>query len=148
MGSELGRNNFTQARFNARKLIQLTVITAVATGLMIIFLSRFIVQLYNIDQTLKDIVLTVVVIVGLAQPIKMFNAVNIVGILRSGGDTKAAMLMEIFLLGCRNPLVAIAGLVLKWSLPAVYIVMMVEELKAILGIWRTKTGKWVRNVVD
>lgn len=150
VGSELGRNNFTQARFNARKLIQLTVITAVATGLMIIFLSRFIVQLYNIDQTLKDIVLTVVVIVGLAQPIKMFNAVNIVGILRSGGDTKAAMLMEIFSLwGVGIPLVAIAGLVLKWSLPAVYIVMMVEELvKAILGIWRTKTGKWVRNVVD
>lgn len=149
VGTELGKNNFTQAKYNAKKLLQLTVITAVLTGLAIILLSRFIVQLYNIDQTLKNIVLTVIVIVGLAQPIKMFNAVNIVGILRSGGDTKASMLIEILSLWVFGiPLVAIAGLVLKWSLPLVYLVMMIEEvIKAVLGVWRTKSEKWVRNVV-
>jgi len=150
VGSELGRNNFEQAKNNARKLLQLTVITALFTGLTIILLSRFIVQLYNVEQSMKDVVLVIVIIVGLAQPIKMFNAVNIVGILRSGGDTKAAMLIEIFSLwGIGIPLVVIAGLVLKLSLAQVYLVMMVEEIvKASLGIWRTKTGKWIRNVVD
>ncbi|PIJ63674.1 multidrug transporter MATE [Mesotoga sp. HF07.pep.5.2.highcov] len=150
VGAELGRNNFSQAKYNARKLLQLTVITAVATGFIIILLSRFIVNLYNIDQSLKNTVLTVLIIVGLSQPIKMFNAVNIVGVLRSGGDSRAAMIIEIVSLwGVGIPLVAITGLVLKWPLTLVYIAMMVEELfKSILGIRRTLTWKWLKNVVD
>jgi Na+-driven multidrug efflux pump len=150
VGAELGRNNFSQAKYNARKLLQLTVITAVATGFIIILLSRFIVNLYNIDQSLKNTVLTVLIIIGLSQPIKMFNAVNIVGVLRSGGDSRAAMIIEIVSLwGVGIPLVAITGLVLKWPLTLVYIAMMVEELfKSILGIRRTLTWKWLKNVVD
>jgi len=47
------------------------------------------------------------------------------------------------------PLVAVTGLVLKWPLTLVYIAMMVEELfKAILGVRRTLTWKWLKNVVD
>jgi len=150
VGAELGRNNFTQAKYNAKKLLQLTVMTAVATGLIIILLSRIIVNFYNIDQGLKNIVLTIIIIVGISQPIKMFNAVNIVGVLRSGGDTRAAMLIEITSLwGVGIPLVAVTGLVLKWPLTLVYIAMMVEELfKAILGVRRTLTWKWLKNVVD
>ncbi len=150
VGAELGRNNFSQAKYNARKLLQLTVITAVATGFIIILLSRFIVNLYNIDQSLKNTVLTVLIIIGLSQPIKMFNAVNIVGVLRSGGDSRAAMIIEIVSLwGVGIPLVAITGLVLKWPLTLVYIAMMVEELfKSILGIRRSLTWKWLKNVVD
>jgi Na+-driven multidrug efflux pump len=150
VGAELGRNNFTQAKYNAKKLLQLTVMTAVATGLIIILLSRIIVNFYNIDQGLKNIVLNVIIIVGIFQPIKMFNAVNIVGVLRSGGDTRAAMIIEIASLwGVGIPLVAVTGLVLKWPLTLVYVAMMIEELfKAILGIRRTLTWKWLKNVVD
>ena len=150
VGAELGRNNFTQAKYNAKKLLQLTVMTAVVTGLIIILLSRIIVNFYNIDQGLKNIVLTIIIIVGISQPIKMFNAVNIVGVLRSGGDTRAAMIIEIASLwGVGIPLVAVTGLVLKWPLTLVYVAMMIEELfKAILGVRRTLTWKWLKNVVD
>jgi Na+-driven multidrug efflux pump len=60
------------------------------------------------------------------------------------------MIIEIVSLwGVGIPLVAITGLVLKWPLTLVYIAMMVEELfKSILGIRRTLTWKWLKNVVD
>jgi len=92
----------------------------------------------------------VMIIVGLAQPVKMFNGLNIVGVLRSGGDTKTAMFLELFSLwGIGIPLVALSGIVLKWPLPFVFLMMLPEELfKASLGMLRVHSRKWLRNVID
>jgi Na+-driven multidrug efflux pump len=103
-----------------------------------------------VDEFIRNTVLTVIIIVGAAQPIKMLNGVNIVGILRSGGETKFAMFLEIVSLWFIGvPLVAITGLVFKLPITAVYVCTIVEEIfKIILGMKRYRSGKWIKNLIN
>ena len=79
----------------------------------------------------------------------MFNMVNITGILRSGGDTKAALLLDT--LGVwfwALPLAYLGGIV--WRLPIywVYCLIMTEEfLKFVFSFIRYRQKKWLKNLV-
>jgi Na+-driven multidrug efflux pump len=82
-------------------------------------------------------------------PFKMFNCINIVGILRSGGDTKAALFLDctgVWFIGI--PMAFIGGLFLHLPIYIVYSMVMVEEIyKFVLGFIRYRKKKWLRNIV-
>ncbi|MFW6119764.1 MAG: MATE family efflux transporter [Petrotogales bacterium] len=150
VGSELGKNNYERAIKNANALLKITLVLAVISGLGVIALSWGIIDFYNVSEDLKVTLITVMVIMGLSQPLRMFNNVNLVGVLRSGGDTKMVLFLEIFSLWAIGiPLVAISGLALKWSIPLVYLMMLPEQgFKGFFGILRLKSGKWAKKVID
>jgi len=81
---------------------------------------------------------------------RIFNAILIVGILRSGGDTKFSLFLEmgsVWLVGV--PLAFLGALV--WGLPVYWVFVLVsleEILKAAIGIPRLISKKWLRNVVE
>ncbi|MFO7882526.1 MAG: MATE family efflux transporter [Kosmotogaceae bacterium] len=150
VGSELGKNNYENAIKNAHALLKITLVLAVISGLGIIALSWGIIDFYNVSEDIKTTLLTVMIIMGLSQPLRMVNNVNLVGVLRSGGDTKIVLFLEIFSLWAIGiPLVAISGLALKWTIPLVYLMMLPEQgFKGIFGFLRLKSGKWARNVIE
>lgn len=80
----------------------------------------------------------------------MFNTINIVGILRSGGDTKACLMIDctgVWLIGI--PMAFIGGLVLKQPIYIVYAMVLIEELyKFVLGVIRYRKKIWLRNIVS
>jgi Na+-driven multidrug efflux pump len=77
-----------------------------------------------------------------------FNTVNIVGVLRGGGDTRFAMIIDLSALWCvALPLGSLAGLVFNWPLPVVFFLLVSDEpAKFLVGVWRFRTGKWLQNV--
>ena len=85
---------------------------------------------------------------ALFTPAKMFNFVNIVGVLRSGGDTMMCLFIDtsgVWFIGI--PLAFIGGLVLKQPIHIVYGMVMLEEVyKAAIGFWRYRQKKWLRNL--
>ncbi len=150
VGSELGRKSFERAFKSAKRLLKITLVISVLAGLAIIVLSRIIIKFYNIDDLIRSTVLTSILIMGAALPIKMLNAVNLVGILRSGGDTRTVFYLEIISLwGIGVPLVILSGLILKWSVPVIYLMMLPEELfKMLIGGLRFRSRKWMKNVIE
>lgn len=150
VGSELGRKKYDLAKQYAKRFLRLTAIAGAIAGLSIILFSRVIIDFYNVDEFIRGTVLTVIIIVGAAQPVKMLNGVNIVGVLRSGGETKFAMMLEIVSLWFIGvPLVAIAGLVLHWPIAAVYVCTIIEEVfKVTIGLKRYRSGKWIKNLIS
>lgn len=150
VGSELGKKNFELAFKSAKRLLRITLIISSLAGLAIILLSRIIIRFYNIDDFIRTTALLSIIIVAAALPIKMLNAVNLVGVLRSGGDTRMVFLLEIsslWLIGV--PLVILGGLIFKLSVPAIYIMMLPEELfKLFVGNLRFRSRKWMRNVIE
>ncbi|MFR6330973.1 MAG: MATE family efflux transporter, partial [Eisenbergiella sp.] len=81
-------------------------------------------------------------------PFKMFNYVNIVGVLRSGGDTKVCLFLDcsgVWLIGI--PMAFIGGLVLKQPIYIVYALVTLEEVyKTILSYIRYRQKKWLKNL--
>jgi Na+-driven multidrug efflux pump len=80
---------------------------------------------------------------------KGVNTVNIVGNLRAGGDTKLALYIDtgaLWLIGV--PLSFIAAFYFKLPVYLVYFVTFFEEItKAIFGIKRVFSKKWIKNLV-
>ena len=81
---------------------------------------------------------------------KMFNMINIVGILRGGGDTKFSMYIEmcsIWLFGV--PLAFFGGLVWKMAIYWVFALTQFEELiKMSIGIHRLASRKWMHDLTQ
>lgn len=77
-----------------------------------------------------------------------YNAMNIVGIMRGGGDTRTAMLIDTITMWFLSlPVGLLAGYVLKLSPPFVYICLSCDELvKIFICTWRFRSGKWLHNV--
>lgn len=81
--------------------------------------------------------------------IRTFNLVNIVGVLRSGGDTKASLLLDMTGVWCVGiPFAFLGGIVLGLPIYYVYAMITLEEVyKFILGFRRYKQKKWLKNIV-
>ena len=83
-------------------------------------------------------------------PVRHFNTINIVGVLRAGGDTVFSMLLDsgaVWLIGV--PSVAIATLVLKLPITGVFVATFVEEaFKGMIGLHRFFSNKWINNLTN
>ena len=80
---------------------------------------------------------------------KGINFTNLDGILRAGGDTVSAAVIEIGVLwGIGVPLTMVAGMLLHLPFWQVFAMTCLEELiKAILGTRRVSKYKWARRIV-
>jgi len=81
-------------------------------------------------------------------PIKVFNLHIVVGVCRSGGDTRFAAFFDIFgvwLVGV--PLAALGAFAWNLSPWAVFLLLCMDEAaKFGLGLWRLRSRKWLRDV--
>ena len=88
-------------------------------------------------------------IFSLYLPFKTNNYIIIVGILRSGGDTRYALFLDfsgVWAIGV--PMAVLGGLILKQPVYVVYAMVMSEEIyKTVLGLFRYRKRKWLRNIV-
>ena len=87
-------------------------------------------------------------LVFLFLPLRSFDTTNIVGVLRGGGDVRAATIIDLLPLWVISlPLAALAGLVFQAGILWVYVSMMSENVvKSLVGFLRYRTGRWVRDV--
>jgi putative MATE family efflux protein len=150
VGNYLGASRFEEAFDVSKKVIKLSQIVAIISGTLTVILSYYIVNFFDVSDEVKMLVRVTITISMAFIPIKVFNGLNIVGFLRAGGDTRYSFMVEagtLWLLGV--PFAAFSGLVLKFSLPFVYLFTMSDEIaKAIILYSRYHSRKWVKNVVE
>lgn len=85
---------------------------------------------------------------ALSMPLHGYTASMVIGVLRGGGDVKASLIIDnIPLWFFSLPIMCLLGLVLRvpnvWFCPC----LMIEHIvKAPLGIWRVRSGKWVHDI--
>jgi Na+-driven multidrug efflux pump len=120
----------------------------VFSGSVLILASPWIISFYQVSLSVAQASRGILLIYGLVMPARVFNIINIVGILRSGGDTRFALMLDtvgVWLIGV--PLAFLGGLV--WGLPVqqVVILIIVEEFfKVILGLRRLRSQKWINQL--
>lgn len=149
IGKELGVKNEVKAYETASKLLVITILLGLFSGIILIIFSPAIVDLFNFTDEGKHYATIILMIYGFAMWIKVFNGVNVIGTFRSGGDTKFAMMTEVmtvWLIGV--PLVFIGALILKLPVYIVVIMAHIEEvIKGLICLKRFLSKKWINNII-
>lgn len=85
---------------------------------------------------------------ALVQIFKTSQGMNMMGILRGGGDAKFVMVNDIiFLWLLAVPLGFLAGLVWKLPIAITYCILNIEQfIKFFTSTLRLRTDKWIKNV--
>ena len=151
LGNYIGGGEEPLARDYARKFLALSIAVGLAAGVLIFGASRFILGAYNISAESAYYARGVMTVMSSALWLKAANLLIIVGILRSGGDTRFSLFVDtapMWLLGI--PAALLGAFVFR--LPVYLVLLMVlvadELTKFIIAMWRVRSGRWLRNVVQ
>lgn len=148
LGNEMGAGHLKRAEKYAKNFFILQFMVTLGAMGICYGIRGNIISMYSITAAVaRDVNLCLIVFI-LYMPFKMFNYVNVVGVLRSGGDTKVCLFIDtsgVWLIGI--PMAFIGGLYMKQAIYIVYAMVMIEEIyKAIIGYIRYRQKKWLRNL--
>ncbi|KPL76498.1 hypothetical protein ADN00_11030 [Ornatilinea apprima] len=148
IGNTIGAGEQEKAFTYGKRYILIGIAGALVFGQLTSLSSRWILNFYNISPTAADYVRNILLIFSFIMWIKVFNLMLIVGILRSGGDTRFTLLLEMSAIwGIGVPMAVLGGLVLHLEVYWVYLMVISEELvKAFFGYRRFRSRKWVHNL--
>ncbi len=149
LGNEMGADELDKAQEHAKNYMIL-VFALTIVGAIITFLCRdYILLLFTVSDQVAEYIRLSLAVFALYMPFRMLNCLIIVAILRSGGDTKAALFLDVsgvWFIGI--PMAVLGGLVLHLPIYFVYAMILIEEVyKLVLGYIRYRQKKWLRNIV-
>lgn len=148
LGNEMGANHLRKAEIYGSYSYGMTIIVSIFISIIIILVRTPFASLYNLSSNvLRDVKLCLLVF-ALFLPFKAVSTVNIVGILRSGGDTLVCLILDIsgvWLIGV--PLAFLGGLYFRYPIYIVYGMILLEEIyKTVAGYIRYRQKKWLKNL--
>jgi len=148
IGQALGADDIEGAKALAWKLMALGLSLAATVGLALVICSRFIVNVYNTEQAVKDLA---VVFMCSCAFYMLFNSITHCSYftLRSGGKTFVTMLFDSgytwgLLLPFSWVMVKFSGLPIEWLYPVCY---LTDVAKCVIGVLVVRTGYWAKNMV-
>ena len=147
IGQRLGANKLDEARQHAYHLIFFSVVLAIIFGGMMFTSSFFIPNLYDLTPHTKELASNLIRVCGVLFWIYMVNTETYF-ILRSGGDTKATLLMDsCFMWGINIPIIAVIAYFTDFSIYVVYIAgQMTDLVKMGISVYFLRKEKWVKNL--
>ncbi len=148
IGKRIGEGDRETAFAWARRFAILSPLLGVAVSALVVPTSALLPRLFALDpEPLRQASLMVYVLAAII-PFKVFNLHVVVGICRSGGDTKFGAFFDLFgVWGVGVPLALLGAFVLRVQPWMVFALLSLDELaKFGLGIWRLGTRRWLNDV--
>ena len=146
MIGQLGETNISAVGLCGNfSLIFSVVIGAVTVSALLILLAGVYTGLYRVDDSVKGLGKTLLIVFALYAPVKVENMILGGGIIRSGGNTKIIMIIDIIGTWCIGiPLCLLAAYVFKWGIVGVYTLLTTEELFRLdVSLIVFKRRKWI-----
>ena len=149
IGNKLGENKIELARSWGLKFTKLSFTAGLFLGALLFVLSPVIPNIFgDASEAVKTNVRWILLMYSFYVPIKFTNAIQIIGTLRAGGDTRFALFAEIiplWLIGV--PLAFILSIFTSLPLWAILAIINIEEIiKFVLVLKRFFTYKWANNL--
>lgn len=153
IGREIGAGRRQGVYEKGAALDTLAFLCGAAIGLPLVLLAWFVFPwlvypFFHLSGHAGNITTMMLTFIGVFLPLRSFDSVNTVGVLRGGGDVRAAMVIDITPLWLvALPLSALFGLALKWGIFWVYIGIMSEQfVKFGVGLRRLRSRAWINDV--
>ena len=148
IGNKIGAGQEHKAYLYARRSLVLGVGLGVLAGLLLILLAGPILSFYNIGPDAAESARRILLVLGCVLWVRVSNMTLIIGILRSGGDTRFSLMLDVgtvWLVGI--PMALLGAFVFQLPVYWVYAMVMADDLvKAIGGMYRFLSVKWINNL--
>ena len=145
VGKRLGKKEYDNAYNESKKIMIAGLIGAVFVSAMLILLAGEYTRLYRVDHNVKELGKILLVVFALYAPIKVENMILGGGIIRSGGNTKIIMIIDIIGTWCIGiPLCLLAAYVFQWGIVGVYTLLTTEEIfRLVVSLVIFRKRKWM-----
>jgi len=148
VGNKIGARQEKVAETYAFRIVKIAEIGTIILGVIIFALAPLIVKIFSFEAGNAQLAIYSIRVFMFYSMFKTFNLMMIVGVLRGGGDTKAAMFIEIGgVWGLGVPMAYLSAVIL--GLPVHWVIAFIyseEIFKAAIGFRRLYSGKWINNV--
>ncbi len=149
VGQKLGQGKIHLGIDLAKKLLKIGTTIGVVFGIILIIIAKPIIHFFNFTPEGAQYTFFVLVVHGLFLGLVLYNGIMVVGVLRSGGDTRFTMFAEVgtvWLIGV--PVAFIAALYFQWPIYWVVLAVKMEEVvKCFILTKRFLSKKWARTVI-
>lgn len=128
IGKKLGNKDYDEAYSASKKFMLYGLIGSVILSTVILVISPLYVNIYNVEEEVKMMTKHVLIAYAVIAPFKVENMILGGGILRSGGETKYVMIVDLlgtWLVGV--PAGFLAAFIMKLPIHYVYFILSLEE---------------------
>ena len=148
LGKTIGEQKLEHARAYAKRFIWLSIILGAIGGLVILASAPLANAGLSLTEDAKGYLTFMFFVMSYFTLCQSLNTTMVVGIFRSGGDTRFGLIMDVSTMwGCSILLGALAAFVFHAGVPVVYIILMSDEvIKVPITIRRYLSYKWLKNV--
>lgn len=154
VGREIGAGKDRQTVYEVGACLNLlTALTGAALSVVLLIALRLVIipylyPIFSLSPAAAASATVMLTVIFSVQTLRGFNTTNIVGVLRGGGDVKAATVIDSAPLWFVSlPLAALAGLVFRLGILWVYLAIVTEGLvKLALGLKRFRSGLWIHDL--
>ncbi len=150
IGKKIGEQRYDEAQLYGKRFLLLPVLMGIGIGTAMAIFAPQVTRAYNLEPEIIEITKRSLRMLALLIPIRGITIHAIIGVLRSGGDTRHALLLEASgVWGIGVPMAIIGGLILKLPIYYVYLMVGTEEVyKAILSLKRFYSGRWLNDLTE
>lgn len=150
IGNRIGAGEESKAFDYARRSLIIGVSGAVLVGMGILISKDFILSLYQVSDITRQNASMILTIMAFFIWVRVSNMTMIVGIFRSGGDTRFSFALDVgsvWLIGI--PLALLGAFVFHLPVYGVVLMIMAEEfIKMLIGFRRFSSRKWINNLAQ
>ena len=148
VGNRIGAGETQKAYEYAGRFILIGFLGSLLLGGILFFVSTPALTLYQITETARGFAQNILYIFSLTLWVRVMTIILFIGVLRSGGDTRFAFLVDILCLWLIGIPLALAGAF--WlHLPVYWVYLLVlseEAIKAVIVFRRFLTKRWINDL--
>ena len=148
VGNLIGEGEKERAYNYAGRSLGLQVFGAIVMGFLIIQFAGSIFQIYKVSPEVIIDARNLLIILALGMSVRAANHVIIIGILRSGGDTRYSLILDGFVIWIVGvPVTAAGAFLFHLPIHLVYALTLSEEItKFAVGLVRYFSKKWINDL--
>jgi len=149
IGNQIGAEHNELAASYAKKYLIFGAVGAAIFGLIMYIFAIPALSFYKVSDMTINFTTKLIGLMALSLPIRSLNLILLIGVLRSGGDTRAAFAIDagsVWVIGV--PMALIGAFVLDLPIHWVYLMVLSEEvIKLALGLYRFYSQRWINYLV-
>jgi putative MATE family efflux protein len=148
VGNLIGEGDTEKAYRFAGRSIGLQITGSAVMGLLVYLFAGTLFPLFNVSSQVIEDARKILIILALGLSVRYANHVIIIGILRSGGDTRFSLFLDGFIIWLVGvPITAAGAFLFQLPVHLVFALTLSEEItKFVLGLGRYFSRKWINDL--